>query len=567
MNTSEENLIDTGSIPLAGVRKKTEFSLVWIIPIVAVLIAAGLVYKAVTEKGPTITLTFKSAEGLEAGKTKIKYKDVEVGQIETIKVSDDLKGVTLTVQMVKETTSYLTEKTRFWIVRARLAAGSVSGLGTLLSGSYIVIEPGKEGKPETHFTGLEIPPVIMSDQPGQRFRLQASHLGSLERGSPVYFKGIKVGQVIQYELPDQEESVDIQVFIEAPYDKRVVSSTRFWFASGLDVEMNAEGLRIDTQSFVSLMIGGLVFANPDHIKPGAPMTAKTILPIHDSLDEAMKRIYVNKESYLLKFENSVRGLSIGAPVMFRGFPIGEVTDINLEINWEKSETKIPVTIEVEPGRIQKLFTNTKEPGNALKKVIHMGLRAQLQTGNILSGALYVALDFFEGTKPASLVFHDDIVEIPTIPSSLNEITSSLTALLNKLEKLPVDQIGDATLKSIQGIQETVSSFKDVAIEVKGLISSEQLKQTLDNLDQSISSIRKLTTNLEQELPPSLDTVSEKTINTLTGIQKVTAPDSALIFELKQTLREFSKTAQSIRALTDLLERHPEAIIQGKGKEK
>ncbi len=564
MNTFDKNNIKTDDIPLAAVKKKTEFSLVWVIPIVAIIIAGGLVYKAITEKGPVITISFKSADGLEAGNTKIKYKDVEIGIVETIVVSEDLKGVIVTAQMIQEAKHYLKDQTRFWIVRPRLSAGNVSGLGTLLSGSYIAIDIGQDGKPKKSYTGLEIPPVIMSDQPGQKVQLNAPELSSLEQGSPVYYRGITVGQVMKYELSKSGESIDIQVFIESPYDKNILDTTRFWFASGLDVYLDAKGLRIDTQSLISFLIGGLVFTNPDHIKPGLPIKAETILPVYNSYTDAMEIQYTQTDYYLLKFNHSVRGLSIGAPVEFRGFVIGRVVEIGLEADWKNNQLNVSVKILVEPGRIIKHAKNRDDPRNNLENLIKMGMRAQLQTGNIISGSQFIALDFFDGVEPAFLVVHDDIIELPTIPSSLNRLSSSLTSLLNKLEKLPIEQIGDTTSKAIQNINETMDSYKDVANSITGLVASDDIINTLDNFNKSMVSIRNLMAKLEHNLPSQLESVSETATDALSGIQKITASDSDLIFELKQTLREFTKTADSIRTLADQLERHPESIFQGKG---
>ena len=406
--------------------------------------------------------------------------------------------------------------------------------------------------------------MIMSDQPGQKIQLSAPQLGSLEQGSPVYYRGITVGQVMKYQLSKSGKSIDIQVFIESPYDKNILDTTRFWFASGLDVDLDAKGLRIDTQSLISFLIGGLVFTNPEHIKPGQPINSETILPVYSSFTDAMEIQYTETDYYLLKFNHSVRGLSIGAPVEFRGFVIGKVVEIGLEADWKNNQINVPVKILVEPGRIIKLAENRDDPRNNLENLIKMGMRAQLQTGNIISGSQFIALDFFDKAEPAFLVAHGDIIELPTIPSSLNRLSSSLTSLLNKLEKLPIEQIGDATSKALQSINETMDSYKDVANSITGLVASDDIINTLDNLNKSMVSIRNLMAKLEHNLPSQLESVSGTATDALSGIQKITAPDSDLIFELKQTLREFTKTADSIRALADHLERHPESILQGKG---
>ena len=238
-------------VPEADIRtQKRRISIVWLVPLVAVVIGGWLVYKAISEKGPTITITFKSADGLEAGKTKIKYKDVEVGRVDSIVLSKDLSHVIVKAEFVKGSKNYLSQNTRFWVVRARVAAGGVSGLGTLFSGAYIGIDPGNPGTPATHFEGLEVPPVVTTDLPGSHFVLRASSLGSLNVGAPVYFRRIEVGQVISYQLDEDGQAVTVKVFVHDPHHQLVRKNTRFWNASGLDVAIGAEGIRVDTESFV-----------------------------------------------------------------------------------------------------------------------------------------------------------------------------------------------------------------------------------------------------------------------------------------------------------------------------
>lgn len=566
MNSNKEQQIHSEVLPHAIIQKKKGISIVWIIPLVAALIAAGLIYKTLTEKGPVITITFKSAEGIEAGKTKIKYRDVTIGHVEQVKVSPDFKHIIVTAQLDKEAKGYLTEKTQFWIVRARFSGGIVSGLGTLFSGSYIAIDPGAEGHAQHQFRGLEIPPVVTSDLPGRHFLLKAPRLGSLEYGSPVYFKGIKVGQVEGYQFSDQGKDLIIKIFIDAPYDRQVYDTTRFWFASGLDVVLDANGVRIDTQSLVSLMIGGLAFANPDHAVQGALALGGHVFPLYDSVEDAIAKRYTHKAYYLVKFNNSVRGLSIGAPVEFRGFPFGHVVDISLEQDWKNNQMKIPVKIEVDPERIQKLIKNKDAPDNALEIQVSHGLRAQLKTANLITGSKYIAIDFFKNADPASIVRHGSLIEIPTIPASFDELTSDFIALLDKLLTLPIEEIGASALDTIKNLDKASSSFKVAGDGINQILFSEEFKKTTKLLNQSMVQIERLSDELGQNLPYAVNSVSRQAITTLEGIEKLTATDSELVFEVKHTLKEISRAAQSMNRLTDHLERHPESIIQGKGRE-
>ena len=257
-------------LPDAVVQTRKRFSIVWVVPVVAALIGGWLAYKALSEKGPTITITFESAEGLEAGKTKIKYKDVEIGQVESISLSEDLSHIMVTAELVREAKTWLSENTRFWVVRARVAAGEVSGLGTIFSGVYIAIDPGKGGKPARVFKGLEIPPIVTTDLPGRHFLLRAGRLGSLDIGSPVYFRQIKVGQVVAHNLEKDGRAVHIRIFIHAPHHQLVSKNTRFWNASGFDVSVDASGIKVNTESFVAIMIGGIAFDTPVNLGSGGP---------------------------------------------------------------------------------------------------------------------------------------------------------------------------------------------------------------------------------------------------------------------------------------------------------
>ncbi|MBW2643857.1 MAG: MCE family protein, partial [Deltaproteobacteria bacterium] len=324
----------------AVVKPKKSISIVWIVPLVALLIGGWLAYKAITEKGPTITITFKSAEGLEAGKTKIKFKDVEVGQVEEIHLSPDLSHVMVTAQLMKQAKDYLSENTRFWVVRARVAGGGISGLGTLFSGAHIGMDPGKPGKKARSFKGLETPPIVTTDLPGRHFILRAERLGSLDVGKPVYFRQIKVGQVVAYKMEKGGQAVDIKIFIHAPHHERVRENTRFWNAGGVDVSVDANGIKVNTESFVAIMIGGISFENPIDSEPGPAAKEGDIFRLYDKREDIYKKTYVKKTRWLLRFEGSVGGLSVGAPVKFKGIKVGEVIDIELEFDYDAMAFRI-----------------------------------------------------------------------------------------------------------------------------------------------------------------------------------------------------------------------------------
>ena len=519
----------------AVVRTKKGISIVWVVPLVAILIGGWLAYKAITEKGPTITIIFKSAEGLEAGKTKIKFKDVEMGHVEEIRLSPDLSQVIVTVQLMKQAKDYLSENTRFWVVRARVAGGGVSGLGTLFSGAYIGMDPGKPGKKARSFKGLETPPIVTTDLPGRHFMLKAETRGSLDVGDPVYFRQIQVGQVVAYELEKDGQTVDINIFIHAPHHERVRKSTRFWNAGGLDVSVDASGIKVNTESFVTIMIGGIAFENPKHSEPGPAAKEGEIFRLYDRREDIFKKTYVKKTRWLLHFEGSVGGLSVGAPVKFKGIKIGEVIDIELEFDYDAMAFRIPVEIEIEPERIGMKGKETIDRKRGMEILVEKGLRAQLKQGNLITGQLFIALDMYPDESPRKIVYGGKYPGFPTIPTPIEEITKGITRIVDKLEKLPLEQIG------------------------------KDLRETLAHLNKSTEQLHKLMQNLDEKVAPAATATLERSQTTLIKLDRLLSAESPTGHELKRALAELADAARNISVLADYLGRHPESLVFGKEK--
>ena len=502
------------AIPEAVVSTHSGISIVWLIPIVAAVIGAWVAYKTYSEIGPTITITFDTAEGLVAGKTKVKFKNVDVGLVQDVDLADDLKTVHVTAQMHKGSKKYLTEKTRFWVVRARITAGSVSGLETLLAGAYIGMDPVNGGKFVSKYKGLEKYPIVTTGQPGQHFILKASRRGSLDIGAPIYFRQIKVGEVVSYELAKDGNSVDFKVFINEPHHLKVTENTRFWNASGIDVSLTAAGFNVEMESAVSLLIGGIAFEVPDYEPEGEVADENTVFTLFGDHKSALEKIATITERSLLYFEGSVRGLSKGAPVEFRGIEIGKVLDIDAKFDEQTDKFLIPVLIEIEPEKLGERLTEAptlEERVARLDKVVALGLRAQLKTGNLLTGQLYVDLNFYPDLPQQEVTLSGKHPQIPTIPTSLDEITRSVKGLLEKLNRFPIDKVGNDLTKSLASLNKTII----------------QADETLKTVDAMF------------------------------------AADAPLPQELQQALQELTEAARSLRVLADYLERHPEALLKGK----
>jgi paraquat-inducible protein B len=558
MNANTPREPDASELPEPVIRSgKRQISIVWLVPVVAILIGGWLIYKAISEKGPEITITFNTAEGLEAGKTKIKCKDVEIGLVEEISLSKDLTQVIVKAQLVREAESYLSENTRFWVVRARVSASSVTGLGTVFSGAYIDIDPGAPGKPARHFAGLEDPPIVKTWEKGRHFTLVAERKGSLDIGSPVYYRQLEVGRVAAYNMAPDGSSVTFKVFIRDPYPGFVRKNTRFWNASGIDVKMDAQGIQVNTESFVSILVGGLAFDVIESFGVSTEPAAVEDEPftLYPSREAAREKTYVTKRYYLLHFNTSVRGLSLGAPVEFRGIPVGHVVDLKLEFDAKKMTFDIPVIIVIEPGRIYtKGAENRTGEGEAImEQLVERGLRAQLRSGSIVTGQQFVALDFFPGMPLAKIGHEGAYPSIPTMPTQIEEIGSKLGQIVTKLEKVPIDEIGNDLRDTMQG--------------AKRITNSPELLETVKSLNAAVKELQLLTTELRTRTTPEATAALQQAQRALAAAEGSLAADSPQQYRVKAALDEISGAARSLRVLVEFLEAHPESLLRGKGSEK
>ena len=313
--TSSDSPPNGPTAPEPKVKNRSGPSLVWLIPLITALIGGWLIVKTLSEQGPQITITFKTAEGIEAGKTRIMHKSLQIGLVSALRFSDDFSSVILSADIHKEAKAFLRRDTRFWVVKPRLGVRGVSGLSTLISGSYIEIEPGK-GTAQRHFTGLEAPPVVKAEEAGRKIVLLSKKLGSIDIGSPLYYQGILAGEVLGYELGSDRKSVFVHAFVKAPYDKLIRGNTRFWNASGLDVTIGSDGVDVRTESILSLLFGGIAFETPDTLEPVEEELEGLIFTLHDSYESIHEESYTRKIRLVLFFDGSVRGLNIGAPVEF-----------------------------------------------------------------------------------------------------------------------------------------------------------------------------------------------------------------------------------------------------------
>lgn len=547
---------DDASLPQATVvrPKRLRISVIWIIPILAALVALGIAIQRYRAEGPTIIILFHAAEGIEAGKTLIRYKDVPIGKVTAINLTRSYNRVEVTAKINKRAEGLMAEDARFWVVRPVISLTGVQALNTLLSGNYIGFEPGKSETMGTTFIGLDEAPVI-TEQGGRKFVLNADDLGSLEAGAPIYYRRILAGHVTGYELARDGTSVQIKVFIDPPFDRLIFPGTRFWDASGIEIKAGADGLTVRTESVAALLAGGLAFETP----PFEPRT--TLAPenaaftLYRDRTAALKAPDPDDRRYALHFNESLRGLAPGAPVTFLGLPAGEVTAVGVDFDPDKGTLRSRVQVAFSTERLTALAASGAQQaaGKALardeakrraflKRLFEeKGLRAQLRTGSLVSGALYVAFDYYPGEPKAKVDLARDEPELPVVPSTLASLELKLGSILDKVDRLPLDAVAKA------------------------------LQKDLEHLDLALADARKLITDADTKLVPGFVSALEDLRRALGAVERAASSANASVLDsnaalqedLRHALHEFTRAARSVRVLTDQLEREPSALIRGK----
>lgn len=517
--------------------RRFSVSLVWIVPIVAVLVGVSLVVHNWLQQGPSIQVTFKTGQGLEANKTAVKYRNVVIGQVSEVELSEDQKSVTATVKLVKQAENFTREDSLFWVVRPRIGAGGVSGIDTLFSGDFIGADAGQSQTRAKTFTGLESPPPITYGEPGKRFNLHASDLGSLGVGSPVYYRKIQVGQVVSYALDANGKGVNVEVFVHAPNDAFVTDNTRFWNASGVDVEVGANGFALRTESLSSLMVGGVAFRAPDYSPDDQPAAEDRTFELFDDRPAALAPPAGKAQYLALRFDQSLRGLKVGAPVEFLGMEFGRVVAINLDFDAKTRTFPVNVGIVIYPQRLGQAHTKMLKVLNhnpddeqagvrLMGTFIDNGLRAQARSGNLLTGQLYIALDFYP--KAPKVVFDPTArpITIPTIPSSLEQLQEQFQAMVEKINKLPIERIAG-------------------------------------NLDANLVELRKSLQQFNGKTLPGIETTLQDVSTTLKSANATLADDSPQREQLSNTLDDLGRMTRSMRELADYLKRNPETLLRGR----
>src|SRR4051794_24807936 len=555
--------------PQAITRRSHRLSAIWLIPLLAIAIAGWLVWDTLSKEGPTIEVSFDSAEGLQAGKSPLKFKDIEFGMVKGLRLSPDNTHVVVTIATNAQAPSLLTEGAVFWVVKPRFFAGNLSGLGTLLSGAYVGVLPAASpGKKQTKFKGQENPPVIQADVPGRTFLLKSKRIGSISVGSPIFFRDLAVGEVLGWDVGDMAESVTIHAFVRAPYDSYVVEQTRFWNASGISLALGPQGLDVKMESLRALLLGGIAFATPTlaHQTSAGSEQARAapenhVFPLFADQETADSASYSRKIEAVSYFSGSLRGVSRGSDVTIQGLKIGEVTDVRIMYDHAKKAIVAPVYFEVQPERIVGVGDRVYDSDEkAVAAMLERGLRATLQSTSLITGQQIVALTFTADSPSASLQREGEDFVIPTAEGGgFAELSASATELVDKVRTIPFDAIG----QNLSGILRSVNDA------TKG----PELKSALASLQTTMASAQDMVKQLDRNVGPAskrLPEISADLQKTLGNANKLIVSldngygnDTKLNRDMNRLMVEFTGAARAIRSLSDMLQRNPEALIKGR----
>jgi paraquat-inducible protein B len=503
------------------------WNLVWVVPLLALLLGAWLLFRNFASQGPVANVTFDTAEEIYAGRTEVRCRSVKVGMVTDVGLADDLNSVIVRVELEEDAAHLLRRGTRFWVVKPRVTGAGISGLTTLIQGAYVELDPGSpDASRESEFTGLETPPATSLSVPGRRVVLVTDEAGLLVEGSPIYFRGFEVGRIEARSLSADGISVSYNGFIRKEHAGLVNAHTRFWNTSGIDISAGAEGFKVRTPSLQSMLSGGVAFGTAPGVHAGDPVADGTVFRLYRDEDEAMGSSFNPTLKLLLLFNQSVRGLAKQSPVEFRGIPIGRVSEISLTLAPSPGDPRIPVLVEIDPSLISADATAGTDPSqdiSFLRKAVASGLRASLKTSSLITGALYVDFDYLDDAVPAELGSVGGYHSVPTVYSGFAQLEARLSALFDKLE-------------SVQFAQ-AVDEIAAAAAAARTMLDDPALRELPADLRRSIDALESSVTSL--------------------------GPDGAVQGDLLRTLDELRATLRSLKSVATTIEEQPNSLIFGR----
>ncbi|KAB2641120.1 MAG: intermembrane transport protein PqiB [Verrucomicrobia bacterium] len=527
-------------------RAVQRWNMVWVVPILAVLIGGWLVYQNLASRGPTAQVRFETADGIAAGKTEVRCRSVRVGMVKDLELASDLKSVLVYIQMDRHAATLLCDDTRFWVVRPRVSATDISGLGTLLTGAYIEVEPGSGSPGPTAFRGLEEPPPTNRNVPGLRLVLTADEAGSLAVGSPIYYLGVEVGRIEKRELAPNKRQVYYHAFVRKEFSSLVWENTRFWNTSGVDISAGATGIKVRTPSFQAMLSGGASFGIPEGLDPSKPATDNTVFKLYPDREEAQSSLFDPSLKVLLLFDQSVRGLTKGATVEFRGIPIGRVVNVSFDYLPSGKDSRVPVLVEMDPALLRRSMQGQVAGPNAefLKQAVEQGLRAGLKIQSYITGTLFVDFAYYPDAAVAAVSQVGEFTTVPTLPNGLAQLEMKVTAILDKIQALPLDEVVGNIGKAAAESATTLTAARTTLAEIN--VTAAAARHMLDD--------------------PQLRGVPADLRRTLSDLQKTIAsvgPDGSMQGDLLRTLDELRASLRSIKGLSTTLDDKPNSLLFGR----
>ncbi len=525
----------------AVVKPARKISAIWTVPIIALLIGIYMIVYNIMTQGPTIALHFETAEGIEAGKTSIRTRSVVLGLVEDVNLNEEQDGVIIHCSLDAEARPLLGDEAQFWVVKPRVGAGGISGLGTLLSGAYIELAPGSTPSMKRDFIGLANPPVTPATAPGTHVEIASDQAGSLRTGNPVLYRGYTVGRIETAEFNPETQLVHLRAFIAAPFDILLNSNSRFFESSGVSVRANADGLSVETSSLEAILSGGISFDNPESTPTGSPVKQGSHFTLYPSELSIEHDPYVSYREYVVLFSSSVRGLMADAPVEYRGVRAGTVVrimveELGQEIDDAVGAKPIPVLIRIEHGRMRDNINEEEvdKLAAAFRKNVKYGLRASLATASLISGALYVTLDFYPDEEPMSFGEFAGYPTIPTIKSGFAQIERQISKTLEKINDLPLERTVSTANKTLRQLDRTLASADEALKSVDIILADDSTKALPEALTNALNEVRTALASL--------------------------SPDSELHEQLGRTLIDLGNTLQSVEQLTRTLDSKPNSMV-------
>lgn len=541
-------------LPEVLVREQRWPSPVWLIPLAALLIGIWLLFQAWYQRGPTITVQFANAEGIEPGKTEVRYKAVTVGKVKKLRLNDDLKYIDAVIELNKEIGRHLGSDANFWVVRPRVNRSGVSGLTTLFSGSYIGMDPGTNTDDQSFYTGDERPPVITPTEDGKRFFLLSDSLGSMDIGAPVFYKQLQVGEVIDYELLKDRDQVRLEIFIRDPYFQYVYANTRFWNASGVELNMNSAGAEFRMESLVSVLIGGIAFDTPKTVAAGNASKDGDSFMLYRDYADSQEKQFTEKLYYVMYFNGSLRGMKVDSAVEYQGIPVGKVENIGMTLDKDSLEVRVPVLVSIQPQHFDEKITK-EDAEAAMRKLVEKGMRAKLETVSFLTGQKVITLSMEKDVEPAQIKVTQFYSEFPTTGAAFEDLPLLMTEIMASL---------DETLASINRVvgngklDKTFDNLNLVLAEAGEAVKAA--KETIRTVDkQTLPGITNDVNRITLELGKTL----QKIQGSMAQVDRLTAANSPTQYQLQEMLEEVTAASRSLRSLTETLQRQPAALLRGK----